>query len=74
MTLGTSIETYLSLVAVLIMCVPGIAFLVQSWRKRNKKRTRCSTALSFRKDHTWPPRSLYDAMHRPPTAPYQLRP
>lgn len=67
--MDSTTETYLSLVTVLIMCAPGIAFLVQMWRKRNTKRKRSSTALPFREERTWPPESLYEAMYRPPTAP-----
>lgn len=45
MSLNTSMETYLSLAAVLIMCVPGISFLVQIWRKRKAKQTRNAELL-----------------------------
>lgn len=75
MTLDASMEAYLSLVAVLIMCVPGIVFLVQIWRKRKAKQTRNSGVLPICEERTWPSMLFYDAIFRPsPALYYPFRP
>lgn len=69
MTLNASMEAYLSLVAVLIMCVPGIVFLVQIWRKRKAKQTRNSGVLPICEERTWPSVLFYDTIFRPSPEP-----
>lgn len=75
MALDTDMETYLSLAAVLIMCVPGITFIFSVWRKSKFKRTRNLRVLPIREDRTWPSISFYDAiLHHPPASQYPINP
>lgn len=69
MALNISMETYLSLVTVLIMCIPGIVFLVQIWHKRKVER-RSNLAVNPTRDERMGPSLLfYDAIFHLPSAP-----
>lgn len=47
-------EACLSLVTVVIMCVPGLAFLVKMWRKKSVRQTRRLGNLPVYEQRTWP--------------------
>lgn len=70
MALNISMETYLSLATVLIMCIPGIAFFIQIWRKRKGKRKSNLGVHSIRKERMGPSILLYDAIFHTPSAPH----
>lgn len=69
MALNISMETYLSLVTVVIMCIPGIAFFAQVWRKRKVKRTSNLGVHPTREERMGPSILFYDAIFHPPSAP-----
>lgn len=75
MALSISMETYLSLVTVLIMCIPGIAFFVQIWRKRKVKRTSNLGVHTTREERMGPSILFYENILHPPSVPhYPFRP
>lgn len=77
MALNISMETYLSLITVLIMCIPGIVFFIQIWHKRKVRRTSNLGVHPTRKQRTsmGPSILFYDAMIHPPSAfQYPFRP
>lgn len=48
-------EAYLSLVTVLIMCVPGLVFIIKMWQKKKKARqARELGTLPIREQRSWP--------------------
>lgn len=75
MASNINMETYLSLVTVLIMCIPGIVFLIQIWRKRKLKRTSTLGGHPTRKERMGPSILFFDARFHPPsTSQYPFRP
>lgn len=75
MASNISMETYLSLVTVLIMCIPGIVFFVQIWRKRKVKRTSKLGVYTTREERMGPSILFYDTIFHPPSVPhYSFRP
>lgn len=70
MALNQSMEVYLSLITVLIMCIPGLAFLVQRCRNRQAKQTQMSELLPISEQPTWTVVYFDDTIFRVPTAPH----
>lgn len=70
MALDASIEVYLSLITVFIMCIPGLAFLVQRLRNRKTKETRRSESLPIHEQRIWTAACFDNTIIRLPAAPY----
>lgn len=70
MALNQSMEVYLSLITVLIMCIPGLAFLVQRCRNRQAKQTQMPELLPISEQRTWTAIYLDNTIFRVPTAPH----
>lgn len=71
MSLSTSMEAYLSLVTVVIMCVPGLVFLVKLWRKNRATQMRKSETLPVYEQRIRPVTWTHDAILHPLPTPYR---
>lgn len=63
-----TIEEYLSLITVFIMCIPGLAFLVSAWRKRTARQIQKSRINSFYGQRIPPGTASNNIILRPPVA------
>lgn len=71
MSLSTSMEAYLSLVTVVIMCVPGLVFLVKLWRKKKARQMRKPETLPVYEQRIRPVTWTHDAILHPLPTPHR---
>lgn len=68
MTLSMTMEEYLSLITLFIMCIPGAVFLIHAWRKRMARKIQKSKTTPLYGQGIPPGITSSDAIFRPPAA------